>query len=69
MVKQRANHAGSFRQRTDGTWEPIISTWHDPVIGKLKRVSVLWKSQKVVVGKAAKARTALAQGHLSRRTR
>jgi integrase len=62
MAKRRGNHEGTIRQRTDGTWEATISIGHDPVTGKLKRVSFYGKSQKEVVEKAAKARTTLAQG-------
>jgi integrase len=62
MAKRRANHEGSIRQRKDGTWEAIISIGHDPVTGKLKRVSFYGKTQKEVVEKAATARTGVARG-------
>jgi integrase len=62
MPKRRANHEGSIRQRTDGTWEAILSVGRDPLTGKLKRVSYYGKTQREVVEKAARAKAARAQG-------
>jgi integrase len=62
MARRRANHEGSIRQRTDGTWEAILSIGRDPITGKLKRVSYYGKTQREVMEKAARAKAALAQG-------
>jgi integrase len=62
MAKRRANHEGTIRQRSNGLWEVIISVGHDPVTGKLKRVSFYAPTQKDAIAKAAKARTDLTQG-------
>lgn len=55
MARKRGHGEGTISKRKDGRWEGKISIGHDPVTGKLKRVTFYGKTRQEVAEKLNKA--------------